>query len=188
MAIKLEFNTRNMELSERLHDYIEGKMAKLDRFMDILETATIDLTYAESARSAQDRRVAQITVSGKGVLLRAEERTDDIFASVDAATDKLLRQVERYKGRHWSRRGDGRTAADVVPPSGEGTEAETEQDPIVRRKRFQLQPMDEYEAMEQMELLGHEQFFVYLDANSGQVNVLYRRRDGSFGLIETIRE
>lgn len=188
MAIKLVFNTRNMDLSEKLRDYVVSKVEKIDRFLDVLDTATIDLTYAESARSVQDRQVAQITVRGKGVLLRAEERTDDIFSSVDAATDKLLRQIDRYKGRHWNRRGDGRTAADVVQTTADVDEPEPAEARIVRRKRFLLQPMDEFEAMEQMDLLGHEQFFVYLDAESGQVNVLYRRRDDNFGLIETMSE
>lgn len=188
MAIKVVFNTRNMDLSEKLHDYVVGKVEKLDRFLDILDTATVDLTYAESARSVQDRQVAQITLRGKGVLLRAEERTDDIFASVDAASDKLLRQIERYKGRHWNRRGDGKSVAEVAMAMAESDESEPESPSIVRRKQFLLQPMDEYEAIEQMELLGHEQFFVYLDANSGQVNVLYRRRDDSYGLIETLSE
>jgi putative sigma-54 modulation protein len=78
MSIKVVFNTRNMDLSDKLREYIVSKVEKLDRFLDILDTATIDLTYAESARSANDRQVAQITVRGRGVLLRAEERTDDI--------------------------------------------------------------------------------------------------------------
>jgi putative sigma-54 modulation protein len=186
MSIKVVFNTRNMDLSDKLREYIVSKVEKLDRFLDILDTATIDLTYAESARSANDRQVAQITVRGRGVLLRAEERTDDIFASVDAASDKLLRQIERYKGRHWNQRGDGRSAADVAKTMAEDIEMETQGGRIARRKQFLLQPMDEFEAIEQMDLLGHEQFFVYLDANSGQVNVLYRRRDDTFGLIETM--
>lgn len=184
MAIVVEVNPRNLEVSEKLERYIHGKMDKLDRFLDILDTATVDLNFVESARNANDRMVAQITVRGKGVLLRAEERTDDVFASVDAASDKLLRQIERYKGRRWNSRGDRRSAAEVAP-APPPAEEEEEQRRIARRKRFLLHPMDELEALEQMELLGHEMFFVYLDARSGNVNVLYRRRDESYGLIET---
>jgi putative sigma-54 modulation protein len=185
MAIEVEVNARNLEVGEKLDRYIHGKMEKLDRFLDILDTATVDLSYVETARNANDRQVAQITVRGKGVLLRAEERSDDLFASVDAASDKLLRQIERFKGRRWSTRGDRRTAAEVVPPEPSAREEEPEKEGIARRKRFLLHPMDELEALEQMELLGHEMFFVYLDAKSGNVNVLYRRRDDSYGLIET---
>lgn len=185
MSITVNVNVRNMDVNDRLEDHIHRKIDKLDRFLDILESATVDLTYAQSARAADDRQVAQITLRGPGVLLRAEERTDDMYASVDAATNKLLRQIDRYKGRHWSRRGDGRTAAEVAPDVAPATEEPEGAARIVRRKQFLLQPMDEIEALAQMELLGHENFFVYLDADTGRVNVLYRRRDDTYGLIET---
>lgn len=183
-TMRVQINAHQFELTDQMQDYVTKKINKLERFLDILEEATADLTYARSARSAADRQVAQLTIRGKGVLLRAEERSDDMQASVDAALDKIVRQIDRFKGRHWDPRGDGRSAADVVPPSG-GADEDTAESPIVRRKRFLLSPMDEAEALEQMALLGHEAFFVYLDAHSGQVNVLYRRRDNTFGLIET---
>lgn len=185
MAIKTQINAMDMDVNQQLEDYIHRKVDKLDRFLDILESATVDLTYAGSARAAEDRQVAQITLRGPGVLLRAEERTDDVYASVDAATNKLLRQIDRYKGRHWNRRGDGRTAAEVAPDVEMEEEESDTAARIVRRKHFLLQPMDEIEALAQMELLGHENFFVYLDGDTGRVNVLYRRRDETFGLIET---
>jgi putative sigma-54 modulation protein len=142
------------------------------------------LTYARSARNANNRQVAQVTVRGKGVTLRAEERTSDIFASVDAVLDKIYRQIDRYKGRHWQSRGDGRSAAEVVEPA-ESSGPEGAEPAIIRRKRFPLVPMDEREAVEQMALLGHEDFFVFLNVETNEVNVLYRRRDGTLGLLET---
>lgn len=186
MTVQVEINVRNMELSDRLNDYVEKKVGKLDRYLDTIEEAQVDLTYAKTARSAQDRQVAQVTVRGKGVLLRAEERTEDIFASIDLVMDKLYRQIERYKGRRWKARGDGRSAAEAAPLEEpvETEEVLPEKD-IVRRKRHLLTPMDEREAIEQMTLLSHNDFFVFLNAATNQVNVLYRRRDGSFGLIET---
>lgn len=186
MAVKIVINVRNMELSDRLQEYVEKKIGKLDRYLDTLEEAMVDLTYNKSARSAKDRNIAQVTVRGKGVQLRAEERTEDMFASVDLVVDKLNRQIDRYKGRRWKARGDGRSAAEVAPDLLE-VEAEGELDEveIVRRKRHLLTPMDEREAIEQMGLLDHEDFFVFLDAGTNQVNVLYRRLDGSLGLIET---
>ncbi len=186
MTIQVEINVKNMELSDRLNDYVEKKVGKLDRYLDTIEEAQVDLTYAKTARSAQDRQVAQVTVRGKGVLLRAEERTEDIFASIDLVMDKLYRQIERYKGRRWKARGDGRSAAEAAPleEPGEVEEVFPELE-IVRRKQHLLTPMDEREAIEQMTLLSHNDFFVFLNAETHQVNVLYRRRDGSFGLIET---
>jgi len=186
MTIQVEINVKNMQLSERLQDYVVKKVGKLDRYLDTLEEAKVDLTYAKSARSAQDRQVAQVTVLGKGVLLRAEDRTEDIFASVDLVIDKLHRQIDRYKGRRWKARGDGRSAAEVAPDIPDVELDEIEQETrIARRKRHFLLPMDEQEAIEQMDLLGHADFVVFLNANNNDVNVLYRRRDGTLGLIET---
>jgi putative sigma-54 modulation protein len=186
MAVKVDIKVRNLELSDRLEDYVTKKVAKLDRYLGVLEEAKVDLNYVKSARNAGDRQVAQLTVRGKGVVLRAEERTDDIFASVDAVLDKIYRQIERYKGRRWRSRGDGRSTAEVVREiESESSERGEFSETILRRKRFLLTPMDEREAVEQMSLLGHENFFVFLNANTHQVNVLYRRLDGSLGLIET---
>jgi len=186
MAVNVEINVRNLELNERLEDYVNKKVSKLDRYLDVLEEAKVDLNYAKSARNAQDRQVAQLTVRGKGILLRAEERTDDIFASIDAVMDKIYRQIERFKGRRWRSRGDGRSASDfAIDPTNETTEALDLEETIVRRKHLPLSPMDEREAIEQMGLLSHEDFFVFLNIETNEVNVLYRRRDGSLGLIET---
>ncbi|MGD8812987.1 MAG: ribosome-associated translation inhibitor RaiA [Anaerolineales bacterium] len=184
MAVKVEISTRNIDMSDRLRNYVTKKVSKLDRYLDILEEAKVDLSYAKSARDASDRQVAQLTVRGKGVLLRAEERTDDIFASMDAVLDKINRQIERYKGRRWRKRGDGRSAMEV---GGESVTMEDEEieETIVRRKQFILTPMVVEEAIEQMNLLGHNLFFVFLNADTNQTNILYRRRDGTLGLIET---
>ncbi len=185
MTIKVMINVKDMDLGDRLRGYITKKVEKLDRYLDTLQEAKVDLRYVKSARSANDRQVVQLTVRGKGILLRAEERTDDIFASVDAVMDKMYRQIERYKGRRWRGRGDGRSASDLALDQTETTEPAFDlENTIVRRKRFLLTPMDELEAIEQMSLVGHEDFFIFLDAENQTVNVLYRRRDGTLGLIE----
>ncbi len=183
MTVAVEISVRNLDLNDRLRDYVIKKAGKLEKYLDIIEEAKVDLAFDKSARSSDDRQVAQLTVRGKGVMLRAEERTDDIYASIDAVMEKMYRQVERYKGRRWRGRGDGRTAAEVTyAPLGEAVEPERT---ISRRKSFPLAPMDESEAIEQMDLLGHTDFFVFLNVGSNSVNVLYRRRDGTLGLIET---
>jgi putative sigma-54 modulation protein len=184
MPVQVVINVRNLELSDRLREYVEKRVAKLDRFLDVLDEAKVDLTFVKTARSARDRQVAQLTVRGKGVLLRAEERSDDMFASVDAVLEKIYRQIDRYKGRHWRTRGDGRPLSAAVSESSEAQESSPEVQ-IARRKRFLLVPMTELEAIEQMELLGHPEFFVFFNAETNQVNVLYRRRDQTLGLIET---
>ena len=187
MALDVEVYGRNMDVTERIQDYVDKKVSKLDRYLPGIDEARVDLSYVKSARSAADRQVAQITVRGKGFILRSEERADDIFAALDIALDKMQRRIERYKGKHYRGRGDGKSAADItMPPVPEMEEEESsELGPVIaRRKRFLLAPMDEMEALEQMELLGHENFFVFFNANTNAVNVLYRRRDGNYGLIE----
>ena len=183
MTLDVQVFGRNMDVTDRIQDYVTKKVSKLDRYLPDIEEARVDVAYVKSARSASDRQVAQITVRGKGFILRSEERADDIIAAFDTALERMQRRIERYKGKRYRGRGDGRSAADVV---AEETEEESgELGPaIVRRKRFSLVPMDEMEALEQMEMLGHELFFVFYNANTNAVNVLYRRRDGTYGLIE----
>jgi putative sigma-54 modulation protein len=187
MALEIEIYGRNMEVTERISDYVKKKVIKLDRYLNGVEEARVDLAYIKSARSAADRQVAQITVRGKGIILRSEERADDIYSALDTAMEKLQRQMERYKGKHHRGRGDGRSASEVVAaPAVEVEEKETAGPApvIARRKHFIITPMDENEALEQMTLLGHEDFFVFFNVKSNTVNILYRRRDGSYGLIE----
>lgn len=183
MTFQINISGRNMEVTERLSDYVTKKVSKLDRYISEIDEAHVDLAYAKSARSASDRQVAQLTIRGKGFILRSEERADDIYAALDTALDKMQRRIERYKGKRNRGRGDGRSAAEVVPLP-ENEEEEFEQPLIVRRKRFVISPMDESEAIEQMSLLGHEDFFVFYNATTEAINVLYKRRDGTYGLIE----
>jgi putative sigma-54 modulation protein len=187
MALEVEIYGRNMEITERVQEYVQKKVVKLDRYLNGVDEARVDLAYVKSARSAADRQVAQITIRGKGIILRSEERSDDIYSALDAALEKLQRQMERYKGKHHHGRGDGRSASEVAgTPTSEAEEAEAgEQAPVIaRRKHFIITPMDEMEALEQMVLLGHEDFFVFFNVSTNSVNILYRRRDGTFGLIE----
>ena len=184
MDFEIEIYGRNMEVTDRIKDYVTKKVAKLDRFLPGIEEARLDLAYTKSARSAADRQVAQITIRGKGYILRAEERADDIFAAFDTALDKIQRRIERYKGKHYRGRGDGKSTADLTSPTPEEEETSELAPAIVRRKKFVLVPMDENEAIEQMSLLGHENFFVFYNANTHAVNILYHRRDNSYGLIE----
>jgi putative sigma-54 modulation protein len=188
MALEVEIYGRNMDVTDRINDYVTKKVSKLDRYLPDIDEARVDLAYIKSARSASDRQVAEITVRGKGFILRSEERSEDVFAAFDTALDKMQRRIERYKGKHFRGRGDGRSAAEVSVGASEESFVDEETGElrplIARRKQFVLTPMNELEALEQMSLLGHENFFVFFNANSNVINVLYRRRDGSYGLIE----
>ncbi len=184
MALKVDVYTRSMEVTERINDYVTKKVARLDRFLPDIEETRVDLAFNKSARNAADRHVAQITLRGKGYTLRAEEGSDDLFTAIDASLEKIQRQIERFKGKRARGRGDGTPASEVAAMEAAAEAEPEEQAVIARRKKFTLVPMDETEAIEQMNLLGQEHFFVFYNANTNAVNVLYRRRDGTFGLIE----
>jgi putative sigma-54 modulation protein len=185
MALKVDVYTRSIEVTERINDYVTKKVARLDRFLPDIEETRVDLAFNKSARNAADRHVAQITLRGKGYTLRAEEGSDDLFTAIDASLDKIERQIERYKGKRNRGRGDGTPASGVVIDETIAPEADFEEEAVIaRRKKFVLVPMNEAEAIEQMNLLGQEHFFVFYNADTNAVNVLYRRRDGTFGLIE----
>jgi putative sigma-54 modulation protein len=175
---------RNMELNDRIQEYVNKKVSKLNRLLNDVDETRVDLAYVKSARSASDRQVAQITIRGKGFILRAEERADDIFAAIDEAVDKMQRQISRFKGKRARGRGDGTPASEVFTEPQPTAEDIEEAPYIARRKTFSLIPMDEVEAVEQMKLLGHEDFFVFYNMNTNAINVLYTRRDGTYGLIE----
>lgn len=183
MTLEVEIYGRNIDINERIQDYVDKKVSKLDRYLNNIEEVRVDLSYVKSARNANDRQVAQITLSGKGYKLRSEERSDNIFTSIDAALSKMQRQISRYKGKRFRGRGDGKTVVDMIEPAL-NEEVEETAPSIVRRKHFMLYPMNELEAIEQMELLGHESFFVFYNADTNTINVLYKRRDGDYGLIE----
>lgn len=169
---------RNVEITDRLHEYVESKVEKLDRYLPAITEARMELSM-EQTRSAEDRHVAQLTLHIKGVLLRSEERSADMFTAVDNVMDKIRRQIDRYKSK---RRNRYRSApAEMTPLAVE--EEEAEQRNIVRTKRFRVTPMDADEAIEQMELLGHS-FFVFYNVDEGQINVVYARRDGNYGLLQ----
>ena len=186
MTLEVAIFPKNMELTDRISEYVTKKMTKLDRYLNDIEETRVDLAFQKSARNPSDRQVAQITIRGRGYILRTEERSDDIFAAVDLALEKMHRKIERYKGKRVRGRGDGISAAGVAPEVAMAADLEETEEPavIARRKAFNMVPMDEAEALEQMTQLGHENFFVFYNANTNAVNVLYRRRDGTYGLIQ----
>ena len=114
MTLEVEIYGHNVEVTERINGYVTKKVSRLDRYLPGIEEARVDLAFVKSARSSADRQVAQITIRGKGFILRSEERADDIFAALDTAVDKMQRRIERFKGKHYRGRGDGKSAAEVT--------------------------------------------------------------------------
>ena len=183
MSYNVDVQTRNMEMTDAIQEYVSNRAERLSRHLSQVEDVRVELTYFKSARSASDRFSAEITAHGKNLLLRAEERADDLHAAFDTALDKMDRQMERYKGKHYRGRGDGRSAAEAAEQIMDDETGELT--PLVaKRKKFTLIPMNEEEAIVQMRELGHDNFFIFYNAESSMINVLYRRRNGSYGLIE----
>lgn len=183
MSNKVELEVRNFPLTAEVEEYVNKKAGNLDHYLPAIDEVHVELSSHKSARDVNDRNVAQVTCHGKGFTLRSEVRSEEPLTAFDAALDNMQRQIERHKGKHYRGRGDGRSAAEV---SGELIDEETgEHMPLVRRrKKFVLNPMSESEAVMQMRNLGHDNFFIFYNAESSKINVLYRRRNGSYGLIE----
>lgn len=184
MPNKVEVQTRQIRLTERIEDYVSKKAGNLDHYLPAIEEARVELAHHKAARDAKDRNVAQVTVFGKGFTLRSEERADEALAAFDKALDNMQRQIERYKGKKYHNRGDGRSAAEVVLEDIIDEETGELSPLFAKRKKFILYPMTEDEAVVQMRNLGHDNFFIFYNAETSKINVLYRRRNGSYGLIE----
>jgi len=191
MTMKMIIKTHNVELTDWLRQYVEKKIGRLEKYMPDIDEVRVELRE-EPTRSASDRAVAQVTLRSRRTILRAEERSGDMFASIDAVSDKLERRIRRFKGKRARNRKRAIAEANIIEenlsPLTEllkEDEEETPEDKIVRTKRFEVYPMDPLEAVEQMELLGHD-FFIFLNADEGQINVLYRRRDGGYGLLQPV--
>ena len=183
MSNKVEVQARNIHLTDKIEEYVNKKAGNLDHYLTAIEEVRVEFIYYKAARDVNDRNVAQITAHGKGFTLRSEVRGDEILAAFDSALDNMQRQIERHKGKHYHGRGDGRSVAEVADQVINDETGELS--PLVaRRKRFILNPMSEDEAVVQMRNLGHDNFFVFYNAGTSKINILYRRRNGSYGLIE----
>jgi putative sigma-54 modulation protein len=180
MTMEVEIFAKNLELTEAIKGYIEKKVSKLDRLMKEGSETRFDITYSKTARNVNERHSAQITLRGSGFILRAEERSEDLYTAIDLVLDKIMRQIERFKGKrsrnHHAEREQVAEKMELDEP--------IEKPRIVRRKNFKINPMNELDAIEQMNMLGHEDFFVFLNIKSNKINIVYRRRDGNYGVIE----
>ena len=176
----LQVTGKNIELTPELRQYIERKFEKLSRHLPDITEAKVEIAE-ENTRARQQRFIAQVTVDSSGTILRGEERGEELFSAVDKVAAIMDRQIERYKGKRNVRKGS------VTPRVGiTGENANGNLTPgVVKVKQFPVKLMPVDEAIEQMELLGHD-FFLFLHKDSGKLNLLYRRRDKNYGIIEPI--
>lgn len=173
--MKIVVSGRNVEVTSGLKQYVEKKLSKMEKYFKPEVEAHVTLSVQ------RNWQIVEVTIPFNGVILRGEESNNDMYASIDIVSDKLERQVRKQKTKLERRKyGDSLRFQDIPDISSKEKEEEPK---IVRTKKFAIKPMSEEEAVLEMELLGHN-FFVFENADSREVNVVYKRKDGNFGLIE----
>lgn len=165
---------KNLEITPALKEYVEKRVKKVTKYFDKTGDITVILKVEKGHHQVE------VTVPVNGILLRGEESTQDMYASIDQVMDKIEKQIEKYKTKLEKKfRGGGfraDVASTVVIP-------EAEEEELVRTKKFAVKPMDSDEAILQMNLLNHD-FFMFRNIETEQVSVVYRRKDGHYGMIE----
>ncbi len=177
--MQITITARNLEITDALKRYAEEKVARLQKFADQITSAHVILSIQKH------RQIAEVTLRVRELTIRAEESSDSLYSAIDVVADKIERQILRYKekilghsgrGSVRSRFRDETSRVEAEPFSDDGPR-------IVRTKRFAMKPLSPDEAAVQMNLLGHN-FFMFRNSGTQEVNVLYRRQDGDYGLIE----
>lgn len=174
--MKITVTGKNIAVTDALKDTVIKKVSKLDKYFnpDVEAQATLSVQ--------KNHHIIEVTIPFDGVILRAEESTDDMYTSIDNVIDKLDKQILKHKTR-LERKLKGNSLKSIVTKPGDVENDDDYNPQIVRTKRFAIKPMPVDEAVLQMDLLGHS-FFVFLNAETEEVNVVYKRKDGRYGLIE----
>lgn len=173
-----------MTVTPALRDYAQEKLGRITRYFDQIQEAQVALSVERRGNLGR-AQVVEVTVRGDGVLLRGEEASADMYASIDLVIEKLKKQIEKYRSRLIDRRrlAESRKKAQALASADRALRAGPQESQIVRVKRFAMKPMTAEDAALQMELLGHA-FFVFRNAGTMEVNVVYRRMDDTYGVIE----
>ncbi len=175
--MRLQVKGKNVEVSDTLKAYAEEKLGKLDKHLN--DSAQLEVELSEERNpSIAESQIAEGTIWTKGPVLRARESSSDMRASIDLLVEKLERQAQRYREKRRTSGRRGNAEPESIP-----VVADEEIPVIVKTKQFAVKPMTPEEAVLQLELIGHD-FFVFQNADTNDVNVVYRRRDRNYGLIE----
>lgn len=176
---------RNVEVTEAMRDYVEEKLTRLDRYSDQITDARVTLTVRDVRDSGRRNRV-EVQLNVPSGIIRAEEHHSDMYAAIDKASDVLERQLRKFKTRYMRQRSEALPAPTPGPAEAavdSGDDVSEFMPEIVRQKRFEMRPMSAEDAAAQMEALDHD-FYVFKNMKSGLTSVVYRRKDGHYGLIE----
>jgi putative sigma-54 modulation protein len=185
--MEMQITGKNIDVLPAVRDYMVRKLGKINRFLPNI--ISFDVVAAEEKTRAPDQRfIVQVTLDNKGTLIRGEERGQDLYTATDKVLEVMNRQIEHYKGKLPYSKGRGTPSIRTTTTEAKaGIEAENmETGPrVVKTKRFDVKPMSLEEAIDQMELLGHD-FFLFYNPDDNRMNLIYRRKDGNYGLIEPI--
>ncbi|WP_028608230.1 ribosome hibernation-promoting factor, HPF/YfiA family [Paenibacillus harenae] len=179
----MNYNIRGQrfQVTDALRDYVEKKLSRLDKYFEEPIASDINVTLTVT----KGKHTVEVTIPLPGVMLRAEEKSEDMYASIDLVTDKLERQIRKHKTKVNRKFRQGNGVRSLFREEGSAVSILEEEDELelVRTKRFDLKPMDVEEAILQMNMVGHS-FFVFANVDNKEVNVVYKRSDGKYGLIE----
>ncbi|MFO7630344.1 MAG: ribosome-associated translation inhibitor RaiA [Prochlorococcaceae cyanobacterium] len=191
--MKLLIHGRNLEVTPAIRQYTEEKLGRaIGHFDGLVKEADVHLSVARNPRVPQ--QTAEVTVFANGTVIRAQERSENLYASIDLVAGKLSRQLSRYKDRiqeqhqgpvHRSARDEEAGAASLPPPGSNLVDGKEPELPSrgVRRKYFAMPPMSLDQAMHQLDLIDHD-FYIFRDESSGEIQVVYRRNHGGYGVIQ----
>jgi putative sigma-54 modulation protein len=177
--LNISFQGKNIEVTQSLQEYAARKIERIGKFFDGIIKVEIEFIVEKNPRIQDSNRV-EVTIFTNGTVIRGQAASTDMYGSIDFVADKLERQIKRYKNRLIQRSKQNRKNN---KNGAVKTEKGSEEQRIVKVKQFYVKPMPPQEATLQMDLLGHD-FFVFLNSESEEVNVIYRRKDGNYGLIE----
>lgn len=179
----MEYNIRgqHIQVTDAMRDFVEKKLSRLEKYFEETITSEINVTMSVT----KGKHAVEVTIQLPTVMLRAEEKSEDMYASVDLVVDKLERQIRKNKTKLNRKFRQSSGIRTLFQDEGAATKVLEEEDDLelVRTKRFMLKPMDVEEAILQMNMVGHS-FFMFANAETKEVNVVYKRNDGKYGLIE----
>ena len=181
----MQITGKNLDISTANRSYITRKLEKVNRHLNKIEAFEV-VASEEQTRSPDQRFIMQVTIQNKVTILRGEERGPDLYTAIDKVAEVMNRQVEHYKGKLPSshRRGTRSIRTSTTEVTSATAEEPVAEGPhVVKTKRFDVKPMDIEEAVDQMILLGHD-FFLFYNTDNNKINLLYKRKDGNYGLIE----
>ncbi|MFZ3172102.1 MAG: ribosome-associated translation inhibitor RaiA [Carboxydocellales bacterium] len=170
--MNINLRGKNVEVTDALKEYVQKRIGKLEKYLGILQEAQVTLVVE------RNKHRVEVTIPVNGMIIRGEESSGDMYASIDLVFEKLEKQINKYRGKI-----NKKLREPIAFEAGSPAPETIEEDEVVKTKRFAVKPMPLEEAIMQMNMLGHS-FYVFSNAETEDVNVIYRRKDGKYGLIE----